>query len=62
MIAVEEIATFGAVWATLTAGHNVADHMFGQMDWQAAHVVTAPEPLHDFDKRPAPIQNRVRNH
>jgi hypothetical protein len=43
MIAVEEIATFAAVWATLAAGHNVADHVFGQTDWQAARK-GAPSP------------------
>ena len=30
------LATFGAVWAILWAGHNLADHDLGQTDRQAA--------------------------
>lgn len=30
------LATFGAVWATLAVGHNLADHVLGQTDHQAA--------------------------
>lgn len=26
------LATFGAVWAVLAVGHNIADHIFGQTD------------------------------
>ncbi|MEU0031730.1 DUF3307 domain-containing protein [Streptomyces sp. NPDC006335] len=30
------LATFGAVWAVLAVGHNLADHVIGQTDHQAA--------------------------
>src|SRR5690606_2457865 len=30
------LATFGAVWAVLSVGHNLADHVIGQTDHQAA--------------------------
>ena len=29
-------SSVAGLWATLAAGHNVADHVFGQTDWQAA--------------------------
>ncbi|MFJ1998398.1 DUF3307 domain-containing protein [Streptomyces asiaticus] len=29
------LATFGAVWAVLAVGHNLADHVLGQTDIQA---------------------------
>ncbi|MFJ6452304.1 DUF3307 domain-containing protein [Streptomyces hydrogenans] len=38
MTSIEQIATlatFGAVWAVLSVGHNLADHVFGQTDHQA---------------------------
>ncbi|QER90539.1 hypothetical protein [Streptomyces tendae] len=28
------LATFGAVWAVLSVGHNLADHVIGQTDQQ----------------------------
>jgi len=31
------LATFATVWATLAVGHNLADHVLGQTDWQAAN-------------------------
>jgi hypothetical protein len=31
------LATFGSTWAVLAVGHNVADHVFGQSDRQAAN-------------------------
>ncbi|MFD0260137.1 hypothetical protein ACFVH7_17890 [Kitasatospora indigofera] len=31
------LATFGSVWAVLAVGHNLADHVFGQSDHQAAN-------------------------
>ncbi|WP_198545925.1 hypothetical protein [Actinacidiphila yeochonensis] len=31
------LATFGSTWAVLAVGHNVADHVFGQSDHQAAN-------------------------
>ncbi|WP_329584022.1 hypothetical protein OG500_27370 [Kitasatospora sp. NBC_01250] len=31
------LATFGSVWAVLAVGHNVADHVLGQSDHQAAN-------------------------
>ncbi|OKJ33200.1 hypothetical protein [Streptomyces sp. CB01580] len=31
------LATFGVVWAVLSVGHNLADHVFGQSDHQAAN-------------------------
>ncbi|MDH6709881.1 hypothetical protein P3T27_006630 [Kitasatospora sp. MAA19] len=31
------LATFGAVWGVLAVGHNLADHVFGQSDHQAAN-------------------------
>lgn len=34
---VATLATFGAVWAVLAVGHNLADHVFGQSDHQAAN-------------------------
>ncbi|WP_338120226.1 hypothetical protein [Streptomyces agglomeratus] len=40
MTTIEEamtLATFGAVWAVLAVGHNLADHVFGQSDHQAAN-------------------------
>ncbi|MFF8975084.1 hypothetical protein [Streptomyces sp. NPDC014995] len=30
------VATFGSVWAVLAVGHNLADHVIGQTDHQAA--------------------------
>ncbi|MEE4597650.1 hypothetical protein V2J94_38230 [Streptomyces sp. DSM 41524] len=33
---VATLATFGSVWAVLSVGHNLADHVFGQSDHQAA--------------------------
>ncbi|MFB7445290.1 hypothetical protein ACWC4A_53455 [Streptomyces mirabilis] len=36
---IEQIATlamFGAAWAVLSVGHNLADHVIGQTDHQAA--------------------------
>ncbi|MEV7192697.1 hypothetical protein AB0N81_12990 [Streptomyces sp. NPDC093510] len=33
---VATLATFGAVWAVLAVGHNLADHVIGQTDRQAA--------------------------
>ncbi|MEV7830847.1 hypothetical protein AB0P12_09520 [Streptomyces subrutilus] len=38
MTSIEQIATlatFGAVWAVLSVGHNLADHVIGQTDQQA---------------------------
>jgi hypothetical protein len=38
MSSIEQIvtlATFGAVWAVLSVGHNLADHVIGQTDQQA---------------------------
>lgn len=38
MTSIEKIATlvtFGAVWAVLSVGHNLADHVIGQTDQQA---------------------------
>ncbi|WP_225995083.1 DUF3307 domain-containing protein [Streptomyces arboris] len=32
---VATLATFGAVWAVLAVGHNLADHVIGQTDHQA---------------------------
>lgn len=37
------LATFGASWAVLHVGHNLADHVTGQCDWQAAGK-GAPKP------------------
>ncbi|MFK0192512.1 DUF3307 domain-containing protein [Kitasatospora sp. NPDC090308] len=37
------VAVFGAVWAVLSAGHALADHVLGQTDHQAAHKA-APTP------------------
>lgn len=37
------LATFGASWVVLAVGHNVADHVTGQSDWQATHKA-APRP------------------
>nr|BEK65761.1 hypothetical protein KPHV_29880 [Kitasatospora purpeofusca] len=37
------LATFGAVWAVLSVGHNLADHVLGQTDHQAANKA-APTP------------------
>ncbi|GAA0897966.1 MULTISPECIES: hypothetical protein [Streptomyces violaceusniger group] len=40
MTSIEQIATlatFGTVWAVLSVGHNLADHVFGQSDHQAAN-------------------------
>lgn len=34
---VTALATFATVWAVLSVGHNLADHVFGQTDHQAAH-------------------------
>ncbi|MFI1361814.1 hypothetical protein [Streptomyces griseochromogenes] len=34
---VATLATFGAVWTVLAVGHNLADHVFGQSDHQAAN-------------------------
>ncbi|MEW1912514.1 hypothetical protein AB0442_29440 [Kitasatospora sp. NPDC085895] len=34
---VATLATFGSTWAVLTVGHNLADHVFGQSDHQAAN-------------------------
>ncbi|MFF0066674.1 hypothetical protein ACFYRC_35215 [Streptomyces sp. NPDC005279] len=34
---VATLATFGTVWAVLSVGHNLADHVFGQSDHQAAN-------------------------
>ncbi|MBO1417771.1 hypothetical protein [Streptomyces sp. FH025] len=31
------LATFGSTWAVLAVGHNVADHVLGQSDHQAAN-------------------------
>ncbi|MFJ4187863.1 hypothetical protein [Kitasatospora sp. NPDC089509] len=31
------LAAFGSTWAVLAVGHNVADHVFGQSDHQAAN-------------------------
>lgn len=31
------LATFGAVWAVLAVGHNLADHVAGQTDHQAVN-------------------------
>jgi len=31
------LASFGAVWAVLAVGHNLADHVIGQTDHQAEH-------------------------
>lgn len=31
------LATFGAVWAVLSVGHNLADHVIGQTDHQAGN-------------------------
>ncbi|MFF0067181.1 hypothetical protein ACFYRC_37935 [Streptomyces sp. NPDC005279] len=31
------LATFGSTWAALAVGHNIADHVFGQSDHQAAN-------------------------
>ncbi|MGW7582780.1 DUF3307 domain-containing protein [Kitasatospora sp. NPDC054768] len=31
------LASFGAVWAVLAVGHNLADHVIGQTDHQARH-------------------------
>ncbi|MFD9428204.1 MULTISPECIES: hypothetical protein [unclassified Streptomyces] len=45
MTSIEQIATpatFGAVWAALSVGHNLADHVIGQ---QAAAVRRAVELL-----------------
>jgi hypothetical protein len=36
VIGVGGAATSAAIWATLAAGHDVADHLFGQTDRQAA--------------------------
>lgn len=33
---VATLATSGSVWAVLSVGHNLADHVFGQTDHQAA--------------------------
>lgn len=33
---VATLATFAAVWAVLSVGHNLADHVIGQTDRQAA--------------------------
>lgn len=33
---VAQLATFGTLWAVLAAGHNIADHVLGQTDRQAA--------------------------
>lgn len=33
---VATLATFGAVWVVLAVGHNLADHVIGQTDRQAA--------------------------
>ncbi|GAA4119962.1 MULTISPECIES: hypothetical protein [Streptomyces] len=33
---VATLATFGTVWAVLSVGHNLADHVIGQTDRQAA--------------------------
>jgi hypothetical protein len=30
------LATFGSVWAVLTVGHNLADHVIGQADHHQA--------------------------
>lgn len=37
------LVTFGASWPVLYVGHNLADHVTGQSDWQAANKV-APKP------------------
>lgn len=37
------LATFGASAAVLYVGHDVADHVTGQSDWQAANKA-APKP------------------
>ncbi|MER6237672.1 hypothetical protein ABT185_16655 [Streptomyces clavifer] len=40
MTSIEQVvvlATFGSVWAVLSVGHNLADHVFGQSDRQAAN-------------------------
>ncbi|MEU9547204.1 hypothetical protein, partial [Streptomyces mirabilis] len=34
---VATLATFGAVWAVLAVGHNLADHVIGQTDTQAGN-------------------------
>ncbi|MGK4909998.1 hypothetical protein [Streptomyces albus] len=34
---VATLATFGTVWAVLSVGHNLADHVFGQTDGQAGN-------------------------
>ncbi|MEV5205620.1 hypothetical protein [Streptomyces sp. NPDC053720] len=39
MTSIEEpttLATFGSAWAVLAVGHNLADHVLGQSDHQAA--------------------------
>lgn len=33
---VATLATFGSIWAILAVSHNLADHIFGQTDRQAA--------------------------
>ncbi len=37
------LAEFGAIWAVLSVGHTLADHVLGQTDHQAAHKA-APTP------------------
>ncbi|KOU22735.1 hypothetical protein ADK52_20150 [Streptomyces sp. WM6372] len=40
MMTVEQLATlatFGSTWAVLAVGHNMAEHVFGQSDHQAAN-------------------------
>jgi hypothetical protein len=39
----ETLATFGASYVVLTVGHTLADHLFGQTDWQASNKA-APTP------------------
>ncbi|MEV8478321.1 hypothetical protein [Streptomyces sp. NPDC051173] len=36
MTSIEQVATFGTMWVVLTVSHNLADHIFGQTDHQAA--------------------------
>ncbi|GAB2891765.1 DUF3307 domain-containing protein [Streptomyces mayteni] len=37
------LATFGAVWGVLSVGHNLADHVFGQTDYQADNKAAPAE-------------------
>lgn len=42
------LATFGSVWAVLSVGHNLADHVIGQTDHQAGNKA-APSPAEVAD-------------